>query len=496
VRQGGTATTNNYTLGYDSADQLRSAMLKKVQGGTILKQYEYDYDAAGNRYTNQDGSTISTASFNNLNQLRSLSGGGKMHFRGAVNEPSSVTVAGNIASVDTAGNFDGVADVAAGNNTVAVIATDTNNNVKTNNYQVTVSSGANRTLSYDLDGNLMNDGIKTYEWDAANRLLAINYTGTSNRTEFTYDGLSRKVKIIEKTGNTVTSAKTFVWDGLGIAEERNNSNKVTRKHYPQGVQFVSYNPTTTTAYFYMRDHLGSIREMTDSTAAIKARYDYDPWGNRTKIGGALDADFAFTGHYYHFPSNLQLALYRAYDSTLGRWLSRDPIAEYGGLNLYGYVGNKPIIFLDPGGLFGIGAIIEGGADGGLAYPLSAGGRGFAGWGVFNDYSRDWNSQGSFYGNGGFLGPRSAVDSPHRYEPWSFGANGSIAVGPFLTNARNPCDLTGRFDSATLNTPWGALSVSWGRASDGKLILFGSLTFGGHGASLSSYPTNTKLPGTP
>jgi RHS repeat-associated protein len=351
VRQGGAATANNYTLGYDAADQLRSAMLKKVQGGTVLKQYEYDYDAGGNRYTNQEGSTITSAGFNNLNQLTGQSGGGKMHFRGAVNEPSSVTVAGNIASVDAAGNFDGVADVAAGNNTVAVIATDTNNNVKTNNYQVTVSAGANRTLSYDLDGNLMNDGIKTYEWDAANRLLAINYTGTSNRTEFTCDGLGRRTKIVEKTGTTINSAKTFVWDGLGIAEERNNSNKVTRKHYPQGVQFVSYNPTTTIPYFYMRDHLGSVREMTDGTGTIKARYDYDPWGNRTKLGGAQDADFGFTGHYYHAPSNLYLAPFRAYDSTIGRWLSRDPIGETGGINLYGYVTNNPSNLADPLGLF-------------------------------------------------------------------------------------------------------------------------------------------------
>jgi RHS repeat-associated protein len=351
VRQGGAATANNYALGYDAADQLRSAMLKKVQGGTVLKQYEYDYDAAGNRYTNQDGSTISTASFNNLNQLMSQNGGGQMHFRGAVNEPSSVTVAGNIASVDGLGNFDGVADVVTGNNTVAVIATDTNNNVKTNNYQVTVSSGTNRTLTYDLNGNLINDGIKTYEWDAANRLTAINYTGTTKRSEFTYDGLGRRTKIVEKTGTTINSAKTFVWDGLTLAEERNNSNKVTRKHYPQGVQFVSYNPTTTTPYFYMRDHLGSVREMTDGTGTIKARYDYDPWGNRTKLTGSLDADFGFTGHYYHPPSNLHLAPYRGYDSTIGRWINRDPIDEADGPNLYEYVGNNPTDGIDPLGLY-------------------------------------------------------------------------------------------------------------------------------------------------
>jgi RHS repeat-associated protein len=303
-----------------------------------------------NIFTNQDGSTITTASFNNLNQLTNQNGGGKMHFRGTVDEPSTVTVAGNGASVDGLGNFDGVADVVTGNNTVPIVATDSNNNVKTNNYQVTVSSGVNRTLSYDLDGNLINDGIRTYEWDAANRLLAINYIGTSNRTEFTYDGLSRRVKIIEKTGTTVNNAKTFVWDGLGIAEERNNSNKVTRKHYPQGVQFLSYNPTTAVPYFYFRDHLGSVREMTDGTGAIKARDDYVPWGNRAMLGGGLDADLGFTGHYYHAASRLYLAPYRAYDSPSGRWISRDPIVERGGIDLYAYVRSNPVSATDPLGL--------------------------------------------------------------------------------------------------------------------------------------------------
>jgi RHS repeat-associated protein len=92
--------------------------------------------------------------------------------------------------------------------------------------------------------------------------------------------------------------------------------------------------------------------MTDSTGAIKARYDYDPWGSRTKTSGGLDADFGFTGHYYHAPSNLHLAAYRAYGSTIGRWISRDPIAEVDGLNIYGYVQNNPINDFDPLGLYG------------------------------------------------------------------------------------------------------------------------------------------------
>ncbi len=56
-----------------------------------------------------------------------------------------------------------------------------------------------------------------------------------------------------------------------------------------------------------------------------------------------------------------LTHYRVYDPALGRWLSRDPIAEAGGINLYGYVGGNPVNLIDPLGLFaGVDDIIVGG----------------------------------------------------------------------------------------------------------------------------------------
>ena len=83
---------------------------------------------------------------------------------------------------------------------------------------------------------------------------------------------------------------------------------------------------------------------------MQARYDYDPYGRRTKITGTLDASFGFTGHYVHAPSNLHLALYRAYDPALGRWLNRDPVGEHEMPNLYQYAENDSVNAMDPDGL--------------------------------------------------------------------------------------------------------------------------------------------------
>jgi RHS repeat-associated protein len=339
----GQANPRRYDFGYDPADHLRSALLTDTVTGASVNQYAYDYDPAGNRINAQLGSAVISSVANNLNQITSQSAGGKMHFHGAVNEPATVTIGGNAATVDGQSNFDGTANVNVGANTVPVVATDASGNSRTNNYQINVPLGVNTNSIYDLNGNLTSDGSKTYEWDAEDRLVAINYVEQPYRTEMIYDGLSRRVAIIEKDNGTVTSTKRFVWSGTDISEERDGNNMVTRRFLGVGEQI------TGASYYYNRDHLGSIRELTDSTALVHVRYEYDPYGMRTKVGGELDAAFGFTGHYLH-ASGLSLTLYRAYDTHTGRWLSRDPKGEDARLNLYDYVNNRPTVDIDPLGL--------------------------------------------------------------------------------------------------------------------------------------------------
>ncbi|HEX6719181.1 MAG TPA: RHS repeat-associated core domain-containing protein [Pyrinomonadaceae bacterium] len=206
-------------------------------------------------------------------------------------------------------------------------------------------SRAGTDLSYDSNGNLVNDGSRTFEWDAVNRLTAV--TRGTHRSEFSYDGLGRRTRIVEKEAGTIVEDKRFVWCALEICEERNsNGNGVTKRFFNQGVVDGD------NRYFFTKDHLGSIRVMTNAKGNLVARYEYDPYGRATKFGATADADFGYAGYYVHRPSGLNLTMYRAYDANFGRWLSRDPIEERGGLNLYGYVNNSPVNSSDPTGLLG------------------------------------------------------------------------------------------------------------------------------------------------
>ncbi len=85
----------------------------------------------------------------------------------------------------------------------------------------------------------------------------------------------------------------------------------------------------------------------------------DEQPHQTYHSGAVDPltyqpisfDFLFTGHLYHAKSGLYFAPFRAYDPTLGRWISRDPIDTDGGINLYAYVEGDPVNAVDPWGLW-------------------------------------------------------------------------------------------------------------------------------------------------
>ncbi|HEV2805455.1 MAG TPA: RHS repeat-associated core domain-containing protein [Chthoniobacterales bacterium] len=327
--------TANYTYFPNSGDKRLQQIKHLTSKSALISQFDYTYDAEGEirtwtkNYAGLAAPQRFDLGYDNADELTTA--------------PLKNATSNALIKQYTYG-YD-----AAANRTSELVGTSTTVSTPNNINEITAQSGGtNRTLSYDLNGNVTSDGgTRTFEWDAANHLIAVNYTGQTTRSEFTYDGLGRVAKIVEKTGSTINSTRKIVWCGNDKCEFRDAADAVTLRLYPQG-ELSGTKPN-----FYTRDHLGSIREMFGSTGTVGGRYDYDPYGRSTTLLATTPTDMNFTGLYRHAKSNLDLATQRAYDPDLGRWLSRDPIAERGGLNLYGYVQNNPpnrvdLIGLAPG----------------------------------------------------------------------------------------------------------------------------------------------------
>jgi RHS repeat-associated protein len=213
----------------------------------------------------------------------------------------------------------------------------------------TITSG-----TYDANGSpTLLSGV-SYKWDGENRLVLLTNIGNNTGSSFTYDGLGRLVRVVDTHNGAITADHSYTWCGSSVCLAHDNTQSgspVSTQYFAQGIMVGS------TPYYYVKDSLGSVTQLITVTGAVASQYSYDAYGNRTVVSGTMVSDIGFGGYFYHGASGLDFTLHRAYDSVHARWLNRDPIGEYGGVNLYRYVRDNPLEYTDPTGKFEVVIII-------------------------------------------------------------------------------------------------------------------------------------------
>ncbi|MBL9191583.1 MAG: RHS repeat-associated core domain-containing protein [Opitutaceae bacterium] len=358
------------TYAYEPNRDVRTEVLNQI-GTTTISRYGYRSDGIARRKDRvKEGTAFSAGVYD----------------RFAYNDRNEVTLTRNY----TGTNPDGASDPetvalarqfsydAIGNRLTSQSGTSSVRGYTSNALnQYTALTNPSTSPVHDLDGNQTQSGTGWYyEWDAENRLaLARDYATSpvngSKKLEFTYDYQSRRIRKIESSyvssAWTVLEDRKFIYEGWNLVGEFATSGFARICAYTWGLDLsqthqgaggvggllaVTTATPSTATFFATYDGNGNVSEYISSTGGIEAHFEYDAFGELSASTGSNLGRFGhrFSSKYWDSASSFYYYGFRYYNPQTGRWPSRDPIGERGGLNLYWMVGNSALNKIDLLGL--------------------------------------------------------------------------------------------------------------------------------------------------
>lgn len=407
-------TTNTYDL------QGRLLRTEAVLNGEGRGQVEYEYDRLGQLSKRIYGQNACTESLTYtlqgwLSSRTSALFSMYLRYGQPVQAGTSAVYTGNISEwewkqgsgisstyaidYDAYGRFKGarsfIGNTLDNRNTEQGITYDLNGNIKT-----LQRTGTNAVLVdnlvYSYTGNQLitltenaapvsgdiytrgNNAVGSYTYDANGNLLTDSRQGLNY--QYNYLNLLRQVT----SGNTLKAAYRYAYNGVKVGVKGTDNRGYdyrgsfvyTRKESSLTLESALFGGGRIVAgtngyevYYYLTDHLGSVRAVVDAAGNVKERNDYYLFGARHLQGDypqlAVNRE-KFNGKESQTVGDLGFLDYgaRMYDAALGKWMTTDPMAEKNyALTPYHYCGNNPIVQVDPDGMLddwyasGSGALI-------------------------------------------------------------------------------------------------------------------------------------------
>ncbi len=366
-----------FTYGYAT----NSSLVASVTGPahTVTNTWETTRDVLANKENKVDTTVVSSYGYN-VNHLGQRTGvdkagtafGSTRSIGWGYNSKGEVVKAdSSITGLDRAYQYDGIGNRLKSADSLTLPTTNNYTPNALNQYTALTLGSAGVSPEYDDDGNMTSgplpadvDSASDLVWDAENRLISATVDAIT--VTYLYDSQSRRISTT--TGGNTTIC---VYDGWNPIAEYSiqNSTFAIQNSFTWGTDLsgslqgaggvggllvvTEHDGSSSESYFPTYDGNGNISEYLDDEGAVVAHYEYDPFGRETVSNGTKANDFAhrFSTKQLDSVTGLLYYGYRWMDPLTGRWPSRDPIEEEGGVNLYGFLENRTLNFVDSLGLY-------------------------------------------------------------------------------------------------------------------------------------------------
>ncbi|HLG15431.1 MAG TPA: RHS repeat-associated core domain-containing protein [Blastocatellia bacterium] len=333
----GNGVTESYT--YD-AQRLQLTRQQATKGVTTLMDLNYSYQA-------QAGQNGAGTTAGNSGQLMKIVPGSTINGQARDqnfaydNVGRLVTATGTGSGFgawqrrygyDRWGNRTGVWNAVSGGTQLQSVSIGQSGGAPTNRINTVSEGGGVSSYSHDAAGNVTNDGRHTYQYDAQNRIVSVDKSGSTSLATYTYDAGNRRVK--KATGGVTTC---YIWEGAQAIAEYSTAGA-------SGGGGLKY---------YLADRL-STRLITDGSGNVLGTQDHLPFGEDAGVVGQFERH-RFTTYERESETDLDYAVNRYYSPGSGRFMHVDPvdgdISDPQSFDRYVYVRNDPENAVDPLGLY-------------------------------------------------------------------------------------------------------------------------------------------------